>query len=303
VTDLVTGEAVVLELRVARLASRALALLIDLVVQIALLVAGIVLLDQLLLSLDSAAGATLSLVWTVSIIVGYPVLFETLSRGRSLGKLALGLRVVRDDGGPIRFRQALMRALVGFFVDIWTTFGSVALVSSLASKRAKRLGDVAAGTLVVHERVPHQSGPVAVMPPGLAGWASTLELSRLPDDLALAARQYLARSSGFDPAASQVMGERLAGAVASYVSPPPPPGVPPWAYLSAVLAERRTRESARLARAGTYGVPPTHSAPQGVQPSSAAPPASAPSPPSPAPSPAPTPDAEHRDDDGFVLPS
>jgi uncharacterized RDD family membrane protein YckC len=276
VSDLVTGEAVVLELRVARLASRALALLIDLAVQLTVLIVGVVLLDRLLSNLDGAAAAAVGLTWTVAVVLGYPVLFETLTRGRSLGKLALGLRVVRDDGGPERFRQALMRGLLGVFVDIWTTFGSVALISSLASKKAQRLGDVVAGTLVIHERIPAQGGPVAVMPPQLAGWASTLELSRLPDDLALAARQYLARAAQFDPDASRAMAERLAGAMTSYVSPPPPPGVPAVFYLRAVLAERRARETARLTRppAGSAAAPPGRgdSMPQAAPPAPPGPP-------------------------------
>lgn len=289
-SDLVTGEAVVLELRVARLASRALALLIDLAIQLTVLIVGVVLLDRLLSDLDGAAAAAVGLTWAVAVVLGYPVLFETLTRGRSLGKLALGLRVVRDDGGPERFRQALMRGLLGVFVDIWTTFGSVALISSLASAKAKRLGDVVAGTLVIHERIPAQGGPVAVMPPELAGWASTLELSRLPDDLALAARQYLARAAQFDPDASRAMAERLAGAMTSYVSPPPPRGAPAVTYLRAVLAERRTRETARLARHPASSAAPAPPAP------SYAPPPPAPlsyAPPPPAP-PAP---AEHTDRD------
>ena len=51
------------------------------------------------------------IIFTVLAIVGYPVIFETATRGRTLGKMALGLRVVSDDGGPERFRQALFRAL------------------------------------------------------------------------------------------------------------------------------------------------------------------------------------------------
>ena len=63
--------------------------------------------------------------------------------------MALGLRVVRDDGGPIRFRHALVRGLVGV-VEIWLTVGAVALVVSLASSQGKRLGDFLAG----HRRRP-----------------------------------------------------------------------------------------------------------------------------------------------------
>jgi uncharacterized RDD family membrane protein YckC len=259
VTDLVTGEAVVLELRLAKLASRLLSLLIDLALQVFLLIVGILVIGGLASSVDDAAMAALMSVFLVSVIVGYPVAFETLSRGRTLGKLALGLRVVRQDGGPIRFRHALVRGLTGV-VEIWITSGAVALIVSLASSQGKRLGDYLAGTVVIRERVPTMTAPMVAMPPQLAGWAYGLDLSRLPDDLALAARQFLSRSRELAPEVRDSIGNRLAAAVAACVSPPAPPGVPAWAFLSAVLAERRRRESARLggsggAPASPYGSP------------------------------------------------
>ena len=112
-TDLVTGEAVVLELRLAKLASRLLSLLIDLVAQFALLIIGSLIIGGLASSVDEAAAAAIVLVFYFSVIIGYPATFETLTRGRTLGKMALGLRVVRDDGGSIRFRHALVRDLAG----------------------------------------------------------------------------------------------------------------------------------------------------------------------------------------------
>lgn len=266
-SDLVTGEAVVLELRLAKVASRALAIAIDVAVQFTLLVVTSLLLAGLTGSVDPALAAAVSLLGVVSVLVVYPVAVETLTRGRSLGKLALGLRVVREDGGPVRFRQALIRGLLGV-VEIWITFGTVALIASLASTQGKRLGDQLAGTVVIRERMPAQGGPLAAMPPVLAGWASELELSRLPDDLALAARQYLARARDLAPDVRESMGSRLAEAVREHVSPPPPPGVPAWAYLAAVLAERRRRELSRLQPAPGRGAqpqawgPPPYGAPQ-----------------------------------------
>ena len=244
-SDLVVGEAVVLELRVAKLASRALALALDLGVQLILLTAGSFLVLGVALQVDDALGAALVLVFYLSVVLGYPVAFETLTRGRSLGKMALGLRVVREDGGPIRFRHALVRGLLGV-VEFWITFGVVALITSLASAKGKRVGDFLAGTVVVRERMPGQASPIAAMPPQLAGWAGALDLSRVPDDLALASRQFLARYRDLAPEVRESMGSRLAGAMAAVTTPPPPPGVPAWAFLSAVLAERRRRELTRM---------------------------------------------------------
>jgi uncharacterized RDD family membrane protein YckC len=274
VTDLVTGDAVVLELRLARLASRALALCVDLLVQVGALLAGTLLAAGLLESVDDALGGALLLVFVVLVVVGYPVALETLTRGRSLGKLAFGLRVVREDGGAIRFRHALVRGLLGV-VEFWVTFGAAALITSLASAKGKRLGDYLAGTVVVRERLPVHGGPVAAMPAPLAGWAAGLDLSALPDDLALAARQYLSRAADLEPGTRDAMADRLAGAVAAVTAPPAPPGVPAWAFLSAVLAERRRRETLRLAAAPGYpGRPAYPAVPPAAPP--AVPPAAAP---------------------------
>ena len=169
--------------------------------------------------------------------------------------MALGLRVVRDDGGPIRFRQAFVRGLLGV-VEIWLTFGAVALIASLASAKGKRIGDYLAGTVVVHERVPVRAAPIALMPPQLAGWAPALDLSRVPDDLALAARQFLGRARELSPAGARARwATSLARALAAVTAPPPPPGVPAWAFLSAVLAERRRREMAAARRPAARRTP------------------------------------------------
>lgn len=256
-SELVTGEAVVLDLRVAKLASRALAMALDVLVQLALLVGAIFALTIAVPADDEALALTLVLVFLVLIMVGYPVLFETLSRGRSLGKMAVGLRVVRVDGGPIRFRHALVRGLAGFVVDFWTLglFGAVAVIVSLCSSDGRRVGDFLAGTLVVRERVPESAGyPAIGMPPGLEGWAAQLDLTRLPDDLALASRQFLARFSELRPEASHALGWGLAQQVGNALGTAVPPGVPPWAFLAAVLAERRRRDHARAFQAYTARV-------------------------------------------------
>ncbi|RFU41516.1 RDD family protein [Actinomadura logoneensis] len=247
--ELVVGEAVALDLRVARLASRGCALLLDLLLQFMALNFAIALVGLVGTVADTAWVVGLSILVTALVLVGYPCAFETLSRGRTLGKLAVGLRVVADDGGPVRFRQALVRALAGV-IEFWTFYGAPALLASLFSRRGKRLGDLFAGTLVIQERVSAAGmfGPVAWMPPFLAGWARTLELSRLPDELAMTARQYLARFWELLPEVRDSLGERITGEVFAVVGPPPPPGVRPEVLLSAVLAERRHREERRLAR-------------------------------------------------------
>ncbi|ROO89983.1 putative RDD family membrane protein YckC [Actinocorallia herbida] len=246
--ELVTGEAVALDLRPARLASRASALLLDLAIMFAVVSTLMQAVQFVVLVADEAVAVGLSIVVTVGTFVGYPAISETLTRGKSVGKMALGLRVVAVDGGVVRFRQALMRALTGF-VEFLMFMGAPALICSLFNREGRRLGDLFAGTLVIQDRTAATAAlpPPAMMPPHLAPWAAALELSQISDDLALSARQYLLRYWELLPDVRVSMGASLLQRFLPLLSPPPPPGNPPELLLTAVLAERRTREERRLA--------------------------------------------------------
>ena len=240
----VTGDAVVLDVQIAQLPVRALSAIIDVTVVFILYITGVVLWATTLTQFDPALSASILIIFTVLTIVGYPTVFETATRGRSLGKLAMGLRVVSDDGSPERFRQALFRALAGV-IEIWMLTGGPAVICSLVSAKGKRIGDIFAGTVVISERAPRMSPPPP-MPPQLAWWASTLQLSGLRPEQAELARQFLSRVSQLDPQLRDQMAYRIAGDVVAQISPPPPPGTPPQYVLAAVLAERHHRELARL---------------------------------------------------------
>lgn len=252
---LVSGEAVDLDIRLARAGSRALALMVDIVIQIVLIYLMQIPMGLLLLALGSLADAALAIamqiIVVVLVIIGYPTVCHALLRGRSVGKYALGLRVVRDDGGPISWGQSFMRALVGASVE-WPglLFGFSWLISLavlVGSARAQRLADMAAGTIVIHERSPQGWGWVPSTPVALQAWAVTLDLTNVDDQLALAARHFLARSRSLrEPHRSQ-LGEALAKELLALASPPPPPGTPGWAYLAAVVGERHRRAANRLA--------------------------------------------------------
>ncbi|MFJ6581551.1 RDD family protein [Streptomyces sp. NPDC091368] len=266
-SGLVTGDAVVLGLQPARLPSRALAVLIDLVVVWAgylLLTLGLAVATA---SLDEAAVMAVSIASFLLVLVGAPIAVETLTHGRSLGKLACGLRVVRDDGGPIRFRHALVRGAMGV-VEILMTFGVVACVASLVSERGRRLGDVFAGTLVVRERMPAaRTVAVPPPPPWLVGRFGGLDLSAVPEGLWLEIRQYLTRSRELDPVVGRRLAERLADELVTRTGTPPPAGVPADAYLAGVVAERQARDArrafARGAGAAGGAAAPRDGAPMG----------------------------------------
>ncbi|WP_432507617.1 RDD family protein, partial [Kineococcus arenarius] len=169
VGDVVTGEAVVLGLRAASFASRLLSAAIDAVVHLLVLGALLYASQALLSSTDEAATAAVVLAETVLCLIGIPTAVETATRGRSLGKLVAGVRAVRDDGGPVRFRHAVVRALAGFF-ELWALAGSPAIVCALLTARGKRVGDLLAGTYVVRERTAARPVPLPPLPPELAGW-------------------------------------------------------------------------------------------------------------------------------------
>lgn len=244
---LVTGEAVELEVRPAGLLSRALAVALDVVVQLAVFLGGVIAVTVATDGTDDATIAATALALSVIVLVVLPLTWETLTRGRSPGKAAAGLRVVRDDGGPVRARQALVRALSGVG-ELWITGGSVAAIASLVSTRGKRVGDHLAGTVVVRDRVPRPRPQPLPQAPELAGWARSADVGMLPGRLAVAARTALSRADRLHPASRERLLGELAAEVSALVAPPPPPGTPPERLLAAVLAERRDRDTARAQR-------------------------------------------------------
>ena len=238
---IVTGEAVALDVRPAMLLSRVGSGIIDIATY------GIVGLVFALLGLQVTTNeAQLSVVVVVAmalVMLILPTTVETLTRGVSVGKFATGIRIVRDDGGPVRFRQAFVRALVGT-VEVWVTFGSAAVITSLVNRRGKRLGDLLAGTYAARVRGSEMPLQPLLMPPDLERWAEQADIRRLPDQLAVQARVFLSRTGTLQPQARVHAAYALAAAVEPYVAPPAPWGTNPERFLAAVLVARRDREYA-----------------------------------------------------------
>jgi uncharacterized RDD family membrane protein YckC len=243
--QLVTGEAVALELPPASVGVRLASGLIDMAIQIGVLILGTIV--AAMLSPDDALGAVAGIILVAFTIVVGPALLETLTMGRTVGKFVMGTRTVRDDAGPISFHHAFVRHLVAI-VEIWVFWGVPALVSALVSSKGKRLGDYVAGTYVVRVRFRLRLPWPVQMPPYLATWARTADISPLPDSLAVAMRQLLARTGTLSPQARDMLVSQIVGQVSQHVSPPPPPGTHPIDFLAAVAAERRTRDEYRLWR-------------------------------------------------------
>lgn len=139
-----TPEGIDLVLRPAGLVPRALAFAIDLAIRGLLLLALFVVLGLL-----GQFGMGLATILLFLVTWWYMVLFEVLNQGRSPGKQMLGLRVVHDDGTPVGWAASLTRNLLRF-VDILPFGYTLGILSCLGHPAFKRLGDIAAGTLVVY---------------------------------------------------------------------------------------------------------------------------------------------------------
>ncbi len=245
--DVVTGEGVAVELPVATTMVRAGSILIDIALSVVLLIGVTFGVGLLTAEASAAVGQAFSLMGVVLVLVALPAALETFTRGRTVGKFALGLRVVRDDGGPITSRHAITRAMVGF-VEIWMFLGVPALIASVLNPRSKRLGDMAAGTYVVTQRSRMRLLSPPEMPQPLAAWATSADVAALPPGLTVAVRQFLARAGTLTPASRATLGNELLAHVMRHVAPPPPPGFHGEYVLAAVIAERRRRDTQRLAR-------------------------------------------------------
>jgi uncharacterized RDD family membrane protein YckC len=242
--ETIIGEGVALDTAAASLGSRAASALLDVVVLVAVYIGATVAMSMVLpSSLDSAAVTTLYFTEALAVFIGFPMVFETLTRGKSVGRYALGLRIVRDDGGPIGLRQVVVRVLVGV-IELWLSAGSIALIASASKSRGKRVGDMLAGTYALQTRASNAQHVPLTVPFSLDGWARIVDIRRLPDGLALEARQFLTRASALHPSSRRQMGESLSARIAPLVSPLPPEGTHPETFLTAVLAVRRDREYA-----------------------------------------------------------
>jgi uncharacterized RDD family membrane protein YckC len=235
-----TPERVALHLELAGLGARAFAYLVDVFLVFLLWVFALVLHSisgDLLSDVQSlswagqllAVGAVLLSGW------GWDVAWEVAGGGRTPGKRALGLRVVRTDGGPVGLAESLARNLLRA-VEVPLAYGPGVLAIALGARR-QRLGDLVAGTLVVRERrvdLSRYAAAAGLTDPrfaSLRGRAGALlaadEFERLVD--------FLARRPGLVPQARAHAAARLAAALAARAGVPRPED--PEGFLEALAAD------------------------------------------------------------------
>lgn len=167
-----TPEGIDLILRPAGLVPRALAFAIDLAVRG--LILGVMFVPLFTLG---QFGMGLGAILMFLVTWWYMVLFEVFNQGRTPGKQIIGLRVVHDDGTPVGWGASLTRNLLRF-ADILPFGYTLGIISCLNSRGFKRLGDIAAGTLVIYRERPAERPPLAAAEPLRAPFAMSLEEQR-----------------------------------------------------------------------------------------------------------------------------
>ena len=247
--EVLTGEAVALDLQPLGLVARAVGAAIDVLVMVIEFVAIALFLQWLADNgvLDDQTWRIGMIVSIVLVAVAIPTTIETLSHGRSLGKLIMGGRIVRSDGGTIGFRHAFLRALVGV-VEIVMTFGTMALLVGIFTPRAQRLGDLTAGTYCERVRTPPVPSSHIDLPPALVDWARIADVSRMPDHLSRKIWQFCHEAAVMNPASRHRLATDLLTQAHPYVHPGPP-GDPATA-VTAIMVVRRDREYRALQARG-----------------------------------------------------
>lgn len=243
---LVTPEAVRLDLPTATVGSRGAAIIVDWLLQ-----------GLALLLLSVAAGfaqavepswlsTSIVLILSFLVVFGYPTAFETVTRGRTPGKMLLGLRVVTVEGAPVRFRHAAIRAALGT-VDFSLTFGVAAVVSSLVSRRNQRLGDFVAGTVVLRERVAASTTRAQRfdVPSAATAVAGSIDASGLTARDYAAVRSYLLRVDGLPTERRDEIGRQLLSAIGPRLGTLPAVDLPPEQLLRTIAARYQERTAAR----------------------------------------------------------
>jgi uncharacterized RDD family membrane protein YckC len=197
-----TPEGVDLDIPLAGLATRFIGLLIDTVVQVTVIIVAIL----AMVTIGSTTAAVVISASAVLLTIGYDVIFEVAGGGRTPGKRVAGVRVVMDGGRPIGLRASLIRNIIRLLEGFATSY-IPAMISILVTRNNQRLGDLAAGTLVIRDR--RAAPPPAYVPPPLAA-ANALDATAISGEELAIVRSFLARRESLLPDARRALAADLA---------------------------------------------------------------------------------------------
>ena len=238
---IVTPEAVVLDVETAGVASRVFAGIIDLLIQIAILFAGSLMLT--IFGLVASSSRLLVSLLMALVLMGYPVISETLMRGRTIGKRAMGLRAVTVEGAPIRLRHALLRMMGGLVDRFLPPFGVTGMLFVLGTSRHQRVGDLLAGTIVIRDpdRTPLPMAVWFPVPPGCEAFAATIDPTAMTDEQYTVIRSFLMRNRELSVEARYALAADLAQRAAATLRHEGYAKVHPEAYLLCVISRYQRR--------------------------------------------------------------
>lgn len=236
-----TPEGVELQLVLAGAGSRFVAAAIDFAVQILLIVLAAVVAFALI---GGGVGEALFFIAVFASLYLYFILFEVLASGRTPGKRMTRLRVVRERGAPVDLAASAIRNLLRL-IDLLPTAYLVGLFAIVLTKRNQRLGDLAAGTLVIREPKPNpkadatsdaRANKAAQEYSDSAGW----DVSAVSSEELAAVRRFLQRSESLDRRARRELAYRLEQGLRSKVSGAPA-GLEPELFLQTLVREKSRR--------------------------------------------------------------
>ena len=227
---IVTPEGIELQLALAGAGSRFIAGAIDLALQLLLL--GLSALATLAL-IGGGVGVALFAMAAFAALYLYDILFEVLASGRTPGKRVTHLRVVRDEGAPVDLPASAIRNLLRL-IDLLPAAYLLGLLSILVTERNQRLGDLAAGTLVIRDAasvaseragfaLPDRAGSRAAPAAGAgdAASSSSWDVSAVSAQEVAAVRRFLERRASLDGRARSELAHRLAQGLRAKVAGAP----------------------------------------------------------------------------------
>jgi uncharacterized RDD family membrane protein YckC len=239
-----TPEQTALEFPLAGIGSRFLALAADTLLQLA--VAWVLIMIFVVSAISLSLFSRIAGIWTFAILVfalfslqfGYFALFESIWNGQTPGKRWTHLRVIKDSGRPITAYDAILRNLLRI-VDSLPTMYATGLVTMLISKENKRVGDYAAGTVVIHEKPLQgvnsiwQQSATPAQPPA-AGPVPQLTVEELQ-----LVEAFLDRRGSLEPHVRSAMAHQIADRLAARWSVPAEDRPDAEKFLEAAAEQRR----------------------------------------------------------------
>lgn len=276
---IVTPEAVLLDVETAGFASRIMAGLLDLIIQAFGLTILSVIIGAAFPGDESGTITAVAIVFFAMLFV-YPVAFETLMRGRTPGKIALGIRAVTVDGAPIRLREATLRAMGGVVDKVLPPGGITGALFVTLTPKHQRVGDLIAGTMVIRDPEKHVLTPAIWFsaPPALVPYAETIDPTAITVEQYTVVRSFLTRGASLSTPIRSVLARDLAVRLADRVHHTPPQWVAPEDFLICAMARYQRRNGPGTAAGVTSpaqplpGMPGPHDSGSGDDPYGARPP-------------------------------